>query len=113
MAATGSAPPAGTLLLVGKHAYHFGATTAYSPAARELAALGEILVNAADASRLGVTDGARLKVTGPAGSAIGPARVSADVPPGLLFAPDFCAELNIQQVMPAGTNCVPVTVAKG
>lgn len=108
----GTVPADGTLLLVGKHPYHFGGTTALSPAARDLAPRGEILLSPADAERFGVATGERLKVTGPAGTAVGPIRISDQLPTGLLFAPTFCADLNIQQIMPAGANCVAVTAVK-
>lgn len=104
---------AGELLLqVGAHPYHFGGTSSVSAAANELAPRGELLVSPADAQRLGVVTGATLKLTGPAGSASGPVRVSDQLPVGVIFAPHYCPQLNIQQIMPAGANCVAVTAVK-
>ncbi len=100
-------------LLIGKCPFHFGTLTTCSPANLELAAGGVILINPADAARLGVADGGQLKVTGPAGTVSGRALVKDKVPPGLLSAADSFAELKIQQIMPSGSNCVAVTAAKG
>ncbi|NJC87041.1 MAG: 2Fe-2S iron-sulfur cluster binding domain-containing protein [Desulfuromonas sp.] len=100
-------------LLVGKCPFHFGTMTTYSAANNELAPAGAILINPADAARLGVAEGGQLKVTGPAGSAIGRAMIKDKVPAGLLTAADHFAAMNIQQIMPSGSNCVAVTAAKG
>ncbi len=99
-------------LLVGKCPFQFGTTTTYSPANNELAPAGLIIVNPADAATLGVADGGRLKVTGPAGTASGKVMVHAMVPAGLLAASDNFADMNIQQIMPSGSNCVAVTAVK-
>ena len=99
-------------LLVGKCPFHFGTTTTYSPANNELAPVGILFVNPADAAKLGVTDGGKLKVTGPAGSASGKVIVHTMVPAGLMAASDNFADINIQQIMPAGSNCVTVTASK-
>jgi len=73
---------------------------------------GVIQINAADADGFGVSDGARLKITGPAGAFSGPVQISTQVPPGLLFTPYHCRGLNALQAV-AGSNCVAVTAAKG
>ncbi len=41
-----------------------------------------------------------------------PVRVSGDVPAGLLFAPAVFADVNIQQLIPAGANRTTVQVSK-
>ncbi len=105
--------PADLQLLVGKCPFQFGSTTTYSAANNELAPAGIIFVNPEDAAKLGVVNGGQLKVTGPAGSARGKVVVHAMVPPGLLTASDNFADMNIQQIMPSGSNCVTVTAAKG
>ena len=73
---------------------------------------GLIIVNPEDAGRLGVADGGRLQVSSPAGSASGKVMVHAMMPAGLLAASDNFADMNIQQIMPSGSNCVAVTAAK-
>ena len=100
-------------LLVGSCPFHFGTATTCSAANLELAPAGVILVNPADAARLGITEGSQIKVSGPAGSASGRAMINDKVPAGLLSASDNFADLNIQQIMPSGSNCVAVTIAKG
>ncbi len=99
-------------LLVGKCPFQFGTTTTYSAANNELAPSGVIIINPEDAAKLGVSDGGQLKVTGPAGSASGKVMVHSMVPTGLLAAGENFADMNIQQIMPSGSNCVAVTAAK-
>ena len=100
-------------LLVGKCPFHFGTETTYSAANLELAPAGALLINPADAARLGIKDGDQFKVTSPAGSASGKALLMEKVPVGLLTASDNFADLNILQIMPSGSNCVAVTSSKG
>jgi formate dehydrogenase alpha subunit len=99
-------------LLVGKCPFHFGTMTTYSAANTELAPTGVILINPADAARLGIAEGSQLKVTGPAGAASGKVMINSKVPAGLLAASDNFADLNIQQIMPSGSNCAAVTAVK-
>ena len=108
-----TAPVAAELqLLVGKCPFQFGTTTTYSAANNELAPAGLIIVNPEDAAKLGVVDGGKLKVTGPSGSASGKVMIHEMVPVGLLAASDNFADMNIQQIMQSGSNCVAVTAAK-
>jgi len=99
-------------LLVGKCPFHFGTTTAFSAANRELAPEGLILINPADASRIGVANGGRLTVTGPVGKASGKVMIHPMVPSGLLAAGDNFTDMNILQILPAGSNCVAVTATR-
>ena len=99
-------------LMVSKCPFQFGTTTTYSAANNELAPVGLIFVNPEDATKLGVADGGQLKVTGPAGSTSGKVMVHGMVPVGLLAASDNFPEMNIQQIIPSGTNCVAVTATK-
>jgi formate dehydrogenase alpha subunit len=99
-------------LLVGKCPFQFGTTTTYSAANNELAPAGLIIVNPEDAARLKVVDGGMLKVSGPAGSANGKVTVHEMVPVGLLAAADNFKDMNIQQIVPSGSNCVAVTATK-
>ncbi len=99
-------------LMLSKCPFQFGTTTTYSAANNELAPEGVIIVNPEDAGKLGVADGGKLKVTGPAGSASGKVMIHEMMPAGLLAASDNFAGMNIQQIMPSGSNCVAVTVAK-
>ena len=99
-------------LIVSKCPFQFGTTTTYSAANNELAPEGLIIVNPEDADKIGVADGGQLKVTGPAGSTSGKVMINAMMPAGLLAAADNFPGMNIQQIMPAGSNCVAVTAAK-
>jgi formate dehydrogenase alpha subunit len=99
-------------LLLSKCPFQFGSTTTYSPANRELAPEGLILINPEDAAGLGVADGGKLKLTGPAGSASAKVMLHATMPVGLLAAADNFADVEIQQILPSGSNCVAVTATK-
>jgi formate dehydrogenase alpha subunit len=107
-----SPAPAEMQLLVGKCPFQFGTTTTYSAANNELAPAGVIIVNPEDAAKLGIAEGGQIKVTGPAGSASGKVMINSMVPVGLLSAADNFTDMNIQQIMPSGSNCVAVTAAK-
>jgi len=99
-------------LMLSKCPFQFGTTTTYSSANNELAPEGLIFINSEDAGKLGVADGGKLKVTGPAGSASGKIKIHEMMPAGLLAASDNFSGMNIQQIMPSGSNCVAVTAAK-
>jgi len=99
-------------LMLSKCPFQFGTTTTYSAANNELAPEGLIIINPEDAGKLGVADGGKLKVTGPTGSASGKVMVHEMMPVGLLAASDNFSGMNIQQIMPSGSNCVAVTAAK-
>ncbi|MEN8728407.1 MAG: molybdopterin-dependent oxidoreductase [Desulfuromonadales bacterium] len=99
-------------LMLSKCPFQFGTTTTYSPANNELATEGLIIVNPEDAGKLGVADGSKLKVTSPSGSTSGKVMVHDMMPAGLLAASDNFADMNIQQIMPSGSNCVAVTAAR-
>lgn len=107
-----AAPAADLQLLIGKSRFQFGFSTTFSKAVADLEKEGVIEISAADAAKLGIADGGRISLTGPAGSATGPVKVSAQQPAGLLFAPYNYAALNVQQVAAAGSNSVAVKAAK-
>lgn len=107
-----AAVPSGMQLLSGKILFHFGTTSTFAEGNLEVAAAGYIEMNDADAQSLGVKDGDTVKVTSALGSAVGKVKVDGKVQAGLLFAPYHFADVNVQQLMPAGTNLVAVSVAK-
>ena len=107
-----AAVPSGMQLLSGKILFHFGTTSTFAEGNLEVAAAGYIEMNTADAKSLGVKDGDTIKVTSAVGSAAGKVKVGDKVQAGLLYAPYHFADVNIQQLMPAGTNLVAVSVAK-
>lgn len=102
----------GMQLLTGKILFHFGTTSTYAEGNLEVAPVGFIEINPADAQALGVKDGGKVRVTSATGFAQGAVRFSDQVPPGLLFAPYHFRDLNIQQIIPAGQNRVAVQVNK-
>jgi formate dehydrogenase alpha subunit len=110
--ATASAAPAGTMLLAGKVLHHFGTTTTYADGALAVSPAGFVELSGADAKACGVAAGDKIKVTAGSASIVAPVRISDDLPQGLLFAPYHFADLNVQQLVPAGSNLVAVTLAK-
>ncbi|MDY0268679.1 molybdopterin-dependent oxidoreductase [Trichloromonas sp.] len=102
----------GMHLLSGKLLFHFGTTSTYAEGNLEVADSGYVEMNTADAQKLGVKDGDAVKVTSTVASVTGKIKVGDKVPAGLLFAPYHFADLNIQQLMPAGSNLVAVSVTK-
>jgi formate dehydrogenase (NADP+) alpha subunit len=109
----GSAAQLGGLqLLTGKILYHFGTTSTFADGCLEVAGEGYIAMHPEDAASLGVADGAKVSLASSLGTARGKARISQDVPQGLLFAPYHFADLNIQQLIPSGHNRVQVQVSK-
>ncbi len=107
----GVAAAEGMQLFTGKILFHFGTTTTASEACLEVAPGGYIEMHPEDAAACGVTEGAKVKVTSPAGSAQGPVVLSTNVQKGMLFVPHHFPDLRIQQVLKDG-NRVAVQVAK-
>jgi formate dehydrogenase alpha subunit len=105
-------PSGGNQLLSGKILFHFGTTSTFAEANLEAAPEGYIEIHPEDAQGLGIGDGDRMKVSSATGSATGRARLSDNLPRGLLFAPYHFSDLNIQQVIPATGNRTAVQVAK-
>ena len=108
----GTSAETGLQLLSGKILSHFGTTSTYADACREVAPSGYIEIHPEDAEACGVSEGGRIKVTSTSGSAKGPVLISSNVPRGLLFAPYHFSELNIQQVIPQGRNRAAVEITK-
>ncbi|WP_432821815.1 molybdopterin-dependent oxidoreductase [Trichloromonas sp.] len=102
----------GLKLLSGKILFHFGTTSTFADGTLVVAPAGYVEMNPADAETCGVKDGDAVKVTSAAGSAQGKVKLSSKVQAGLLFAPYHFAEMNIQQVMSAGSNLAAVQVSK-
>jgi formate dehydrogenase alpha subunit len=108
----GTTPAKETELLTGKILYHFGTTSTFAEANLEAAPEGYIEIHPEDAEGIGIGEGDRVKVSSPTGSTKGKARLSENLPRGLLFAPYHFADLNIQQVIPAGCNRTAIQVSK-
>ena len=69
-------------------------------------------MNPADAEKLGLADGQKVKLSNSAGAVAGPVKVSGKVPAGLLFVPYHYADLDIQQLISTESNCVAVEATK-
>ncbi|WP_298438513.1 molybdopterin-dependent oxidoreductase [Geobacter sp.] len=109
--AAGSQPP--YTLLAGAILYHSGSTTTWSAHNLEVAPEGYVEIHPSDAAKLGVSDGASLKLGTAGGSVTGKARLSARVQPGLLFAPYHFRSMNVNALLSRGANWTGVSVEKG
>ncbi|HEY5974691.1 MAG TPA: molybdopterin-dependent oxidoreductase [Geobacteraceae bacterium] len=101
-----------TTLVVGSLLFHNGTMSTRSSNNLAVADRGEIQLSAADAARLGISDGATIKVTAANGSVSGPAVVTDRLPAGIVFAPNHFAGLNAAALLPENANRVAVTVAR-
>jgi len=99
-------------LLVGPIGYHNGTTTTRSENNLSVSAEGYIEIFAGDAAKVGVADGAALKISSPAGTITGKAKVSDKLQAGLLFAPSHFRDLNANSLLQGSVNIVGVTVEK-
>ena len=103
----------GLKLLVGAIGFHNGTMSTRSDNNLSVSPEGYLEIHPEDASRLGIADGAPLKVSSSAGSITGPARISGRLQPGLLFAPAHFRELNANALLAGSANLVGVKVEKG
>jgi formate dehydrogenase alpha subunit len=102
----------GLQLLTGKILFHFGTTSTFAGGCLDAAPHGYFEMHPEDAATYGIKDGNKIRVTSAIGSAQAPARINANVQPGLLFAPYHFADINVQQVIPTGQNRTAVRVEK-
>ncbi|HEY6871229.1 MAG TPA: molybdopterin-dependent oxidoreductase [Geobacteraceae bacterium] len=104
---------AGHRLIAGPILFHSGTTTARSANNLTVAPAGYLEISREDAGKLGIDDGARVKVTTASGSVTAPARVSDRLQAGLLFAPHHFPDLNVNALLAGNCNLVGVKVEKG
>jgi formate dehydrogenase alpha subunit len=103
---------AAPLLLAGKDLYYAAAVNIVSANARAAVPAGYIGVCPADAQSWGVADGGKMRLATDQGSIEGAAKLDGAIPAGVVFVPFHCPDLNVQQLLPTGTNVVAVKVAK-
>ena len=100
-------------LLVGPLGFHNGTSTTRSGTNLEVSPAGFVELHPLDAATLGVSEGGAVKLSTQSGSLTAPARISAKLQPGLLFAPSHFRELNANALLTGGCNLVEVKVEKG
>jgi len=100
-------------LLVGPIGFHNGTSTTRSQPNLQVSPSGFVELHPADAAALGVVEGGAVKVSSGSGALTAPARISARLQPGLLFAPSHFRELNANALLKGGCNLVEVKVEKG
>jgi formate dehydrogenase alpha subunit len=105
-------PLSGSVLVVGKMHAHTGVTSTYADGALEIAPHGYVEISTADADKAGIKEGETVNVKSAVGSFSAPARISAYVPAGVLFAPYHFADINAMQAVPAAQRIVEVEIAK-
>jgi len=98
-------------LLIGKSMFQFGSSTVAGQNCPQAESEAYVAINAADADKLGVQDGAMVELKAASNSVKLKARVSGGVPAGLVFAPAQYAEAPVQSLVGSG-NLVSVTVGK-
>jgi anaerobic selenocysteine-containing dehydrogenase len=96
------------IAISGRHAYHWHTRTKTGKAPQLHDAAPEVFVavNAADADRLGVLDGDRVRLVSRRGSVIAPAKVGDVVPPGVVFVPFHYGDLGEEH---AANSLTPAT----
>jgi formate dehydrogenase (NADP+) alpha subunit len=105
--------PEGFTLVTGAIGFHNGTMSTRSENNLTVSPAGYIEIAADDAARLGIADGAPVKVSSATDGITGAAKVSNKLQPGLLFAPFHFRDLNASSVLKRGTNLVEVKVERG
>ena len=100
-------------LLVGAIGFHNGTSTTRSGNNLMVSPAGYLELHPSDAAALGVVDGGLVKVSSASGALTAPAKISAKLQPGLLFAPAHFRGLNANALLKGSCNLVEVKVEKG
>jgi formate dehydrogenase (NADP+) alpha subunit len=99
-------------LLVGPIGYHNGTSSTRSPNNTTVSPAGYVELHTGDAAALGIVDGGQVRVTSGNASIVAPAKVTAKVQPGLLFAPSHFRALNANSLLKGSSTLVEVKVEK-
>jgi formate dehydrogenase (NADP+) alpha subunit len=100
-------------LLVGAIGFHNGTTSTRSENNLMVSPAGYLELHPSDAVALGVVEGGTVKVSSAHGTLSAPAKISAKLQPGLLFAPSHFRELNANALLKGSCNLVEVKVERG
>lgn len=101
------------ILAVGAIGFHNGTMSTNSENNLTVSPQGYIEIAAVDAGRLGIADGATVKVSSSSGSVTGTAKVSSRLQTGLLFAPQHFRDLNAGALLKRNDNLTGVKLEKG
>lgn len=99
-------------LVTGAMLYHSGTTTTWSKNNLEVAPEGYVEVSAEDAAKLGVGEGAVVRLTSALGSVAGKVRISNRVRPGVLFAPSHFPTMGVSGILGRNASYTSVKVEK-
>jgi len=99
-------------MTIGAIGFHNGTMSTASENNLSVSAAGYLEIAAEDAARLGIADGATVRVTSAAGSTTAAAKVSGKLQPGLLFAPHHFSGQNASALLKRSTNLANVKVEK-
>ncbi|MDA8430609.1 MAG: molybdopterin-dependent oxidoreductase [Geobacteraceae bacterium] len=99
-------------LTVGPILHHNGSMTLWSENNTSVAGQGYVVINPADAAKLGIADGAFVKVSSTTGSVSLPTRLSGSVLVGALFIPAHFRESQAGLLLQGAANTVAVKLEK-
>jgi formate dehydrogenase alpha subunit len=99
-------------LMVGPTLFHNGTISTRSANNLTVAGAGRIEIAEADAARLGIGDGATVRLTSTTAGVTGTVKVSDRLQPGMLFAPNHFRDLNVNALLTGNANLVGVKVEK-
>lgn len=105
-------PLSAPTLVAGKDLYYAAPTNSASMASQRVVPGGYIAINPADAEGLGVKAGEKLRVKSAQGVLDGPALLLATVPVGVCFVPYNCPDVNVQAILPFGSNAERVEISR-
>jgi formate dehydrogenase (NADP+) alpha subunit len=100
-------------LLVGAIGFHNGTTSTRSENNLMVSPAGYLELHPSDAVALGIVEGSTVKVSSAHGALSAPAKISAKLQPGLLFAPSHFRELNANALLKGSCNLIEVKVERG
>ncbi|MEW6350279.1 MAG: molybdopterin-dependent oxidoreductase [Thermodesulfobacteriota bacterium] len=98
-------------MMAGRSMFHFGSASTRSPYLLSLCPEGYVEINPEDASALGLSDGAPVRVSSPAGSLVSTCRLSTKIRRGLISVPTNFPDLGVYRLFEENTTVCRVKVA--